>query len=104
MHGAFSCPLLPLRPLIIVIVMSGNLVNDVERGPEGEPVIISPFFLQVLIAVRLVVSKAGTIEMVQIDPLKNPMNRSKTLTIVLMICGHCSESKLRAMMKHGQRL
>lgn len=37
--------------------MSGDLGNDVERGLEGEPVILSlPFFFEVLIAVRLPVS------------------------------------------------
>jgi hypothetical protein len=82
--------------------MSGNHGNDVELGPEGEPVILSqPFFFEVLIPVRLMVLKAETIEMIQIDPLKSPKN--KTLTIALMIYGPCSESKLRVMMKHGQR-
>ncbi len=94
---AFSASPPPLRPLF-VIPMSG----DVERGPEGEPVILSlPFFFEVLIAVRLMSLKAGTvtIQMIQIDPLKV----YKTLTIVLMIYGLCSESKLRFMTKHGQR-
>ena len=72
--------------------MSGYLGNDVELGPEGEPMILS---------MRLMMLKAGTIEMIQIDPLKSPTNGPKTLTIVLMIYGPCSESKLRVMMKHG---
>ena len=102
----FSASPPPLRHLI-VIVMSGNLEYDVERGPEGEPegepaILSPPFFFEVLIAVRLMVFKAGTVELIQIDPLKSPTNRSQTLTIVLMIYGPCSESKLRVMMKHGQ--
>ena len=85
--------------------MSGNLGNDVERGPDGESDPLSPFFFEVLIAVRvkLMMSKTGTIEMIQIDPLKSLTKGAKTLTIVLMIYGPCSESKLRVMMKHGQR-